>query len=138
MAADGLWPYSPYAYVSFPLLPFGHPLPQVGEGKTIHHTFLSFSCSLGTFSHKRERGRRFTLRQTQGERWGNPRGEGCRFKDTLNKSPRRVHLRNRAVCGVANPRHSPCYGCELSWQTRPCIPSRSAAHAYRSIYSAYP
>jgi len=41
------------------------------------------------------------------------------FKDGLNKSPRRVHLRSRSVCGVANPRHSDGYGCGLRLASHP-------------------
>jgi len=42
-----------------------------------------------------------------------------RVKDTLNNPPRRVHLRIRAVCGVANPRHSDGYGCGLRLASHP-------------------
>jgi len=40
-------------------------------------------------------------------------------KDGLNKSPRRVHLRSRAVCGVANHSHSDGYGCGLRLASHP-------------------
>jgi 4-oxalocrotonate tautomerase len=42
-----------------------------------------------------------------------------RVKDALHKSPRRVYLRTRAVCGVANPRHSVGYGCGLRLAAHP-------------------
>jgi antirestriction protein ArdC len=44
------------------------------------------------------------------------------LKDALHKSPRRVHLRTRAVCGVANPRHSYGYGLRLASHPDPQRP----------------
>jgi len=37
----------------------------------------------------------------------------CTYKDGLYNPSRRVHLRNRAACCVANPRRSIGYGCGL-------------------------
>jgi len=57
------------------------------------------------------------------------------IKDTLQNPSRRVHLRTRAVCGVANPRRSDGYVCGLR---------RLAAHPDsprplgRSTYSEHP
>ena len=50
--------------------------------------------------------------------------------DPLHKSLRRVHLRSRAVCGVANTRNSYGYCCVNFSSSAPCSPSRSAAHTW--------
>ena len=47
-----------------------------------------------------------------------PHGGGRR-RDPLHQSPRRVHLRNRAVCGVANARNSDGYCCALRLAAHP-------------------
>jgi hypothetical protein len=54
-------------------------------------------------------------------------------KDALHKSPRRVHLRTRAVCGVANPRHSYGYGCGLRLAAHPDPQRPLAARLMQSI-----
>jgi hypothetical protein len=54
-------------------------------------------------------------------------GCGCEmekngFRDPLHESPRRVHLRNRAVCSVANTRNGYGYSCDY------CCVVRLASH----------
>ncbi len=76
--------------------------------------------------------------------------QSARPTDPLHESPRRVHLRNRAVCRVANTRNSYGYCCVMRYalcvlrfafcvlRFAPCSPSRSAVHTYRSIRAEGP
>ena len=66
-------------------------------------------------------------------------------RDALHESPRRVHLRARAVCGVANPRNSSDYCCGLRLAAHPdpqrtltarfvkSIPSKLVQHRIRTV-----
>jgi hypothetical protein len=55
------------------------------------------------------------------------------LKDALHKLPRRVHLRTRAVCRVANPRHSVGYGCGLRLAFHPDPQRTFTARLMQSI-----
>jgi hypothetical protein len=58
-------------------------------------------------------------------------------KDALHKSPRRPHLRPRAVCGVANPRDSYGYRCGLRLAAHPDPQRRLTARFVQSILNGF-
>ncbi len=59
-------------------------------------------------------------------------------REPLHESPRRVHLRTRAVCGVANARNSCGYCCALRLAAHPDPQRTLSAQFVQRIPRAYP
>ena len=66
------------------------------------------------------------------------RNPASALREALHESPRRVHLRTRAVCRVANPRDSWGYRCSLRLAAHPDPQRPLAARFVQSLLSKKP